>query len=99
MNEIAGKVESRNIGAPISVPVFLPNDDLIENLKDKLPEGSKALVDSGYMTVEEVISFHQWHLMMCELGSNHAEFLNVFRAIKQELSRPQKSNLLLPDGY
>lgn len=90
--------ETKNVGVPLTIPILVPGDELIQNYDGQLPATTEKLIESGWLTKEEALSYHNYHMNMCEIASNMDEFLNIYRAVKQELSR-KESGIILPGGY
>jgi hypothetical protein len=90
--------ESKTVAVPVQIPILIPSEELYKTFEGKLPATTQKLVSDGWLTLEEAVSYHQYHLMVCELASNKDEFLNMYRQVKAELAR-QASGIILPNGY
>lgn len=76
------------------VPIILHTKEVVENTA--LSEEDKILIESGFWTKEEAVSFYTFMMTMNSFAASRTEFLSAFRAVTAAYNK-QKSGLILPN--
>lgn len=81
------------IPVELVVPFMIHTDEVVEGAQ--LAPEDEILIEQGFWTRDEAVSFYSYLMTLNALASSRTEFVNTFRAVKESYNR-HKSGLLLP---